>query len=324
MSGGTATGGPEGGKTAGLRPKVVLLTAYDAESEGLDETSGFLGNREFTAEVAVRGTSRPVVVDEAGEILLAVTGVGNVEAALTVDALVASPRIDCSEAYFLTVGSAGASPEVATLGSVVINDYILAWDQKHRYSPSDDREGDTWIETFSFKSDDEVCKTCDSVLVGAAREIGTSVPLTDSESLWQCRRQYPFEAAQSEPSVSVGASVSGSEFWHGRACSAQARDLAERYGVGRYYTTEMEGFGTAIALHRRGLLDRYLSVRGVSNFDRPHPGQPASESVTHDELAFDTCIENVSRVVSAIVSRILDNWTQWRDSVPPRFEATLS
>lgn len=300
-------------------PKVVLFAAYETES-GVDETTHWRTHFDFETRLTVPGIDAPVYFDPRRDVLLVVTGIGNVEAAATVSALVAAPDVDCSHSYFLTVGSAGTSPAVETLGSVVVNDHLLDWDQKRRWLPGDDRSDGASIDAFSFKSTEEVCKPCNPALVAAAVEFGSRARLTDDEALGRYRRQYPHRAAQSSPSVSVGASVSGSELWHGRICGDEARRLAERYGAAPYLTTEMEGFGTALALERYGLLDRYLSVRGVSNFDRPYPGQDVETSLEQGELALEACLENAYRVGSAVVSAILEDWEQWREGVPTRFE----
>ncbi|WP_435157710.1 hypothetical protein [Haladaptatus sp. DFWS20] len=46
------------------------------------------------------------------------TGMGISEAATTVTSILAAPELDCSDTYFLSVGIAGTTPEVGTLGSV--------------------------------------------------------------------------------------------------------------------------------------------------------------------------------------------------------------
>ena len=80
----------------------------------------------------------------------------------------------------------------------------------------------------------------------------------------------------------------------------------DEYDAGTYATTEMEEMGTATALDRFGLLDRYLSVRGVVNFDRPYDGQSIRESL-HDGVekeTFDATLDNVISVGAAIVDEL--------------------
>lgn len=100
------------------------------------------------------------------------------------------------------------------------------------------------------------------------------------------------------PSVAVGTSVSGSEFWHGSACSSGARRLSEHHGVSPYCTTEMEGFGTAVALELRPSI--------------PRTGHRREQ----DALALGICMENVYRVASAILAQLPDGWEQWQHGVP--------
>lgn len=296
-------------------PKVVLLVAYRSD-DGVDELRHWSSNLDFSRTITVPGIPEPVYYDHNLDAALVVTGIGNVEAGISINALLTSSAVDCSRAYFITVGAAGTTPEVGTLGSVFVNDYVLDWQQKHRWSLRDEPDerhpiGDRW-----FKPKQDVCKRLNPVLVRAAYQITSDVELTDSDESRRYSRRYPFAAASAVPSVAVGTSVSGTEYWHGRTCSAQAQLLASRYGAGTYSTTEMEGFGTAVALERHGLLDRYLSIRGASNFDRPFPGQTIPEKIEQDDLGLDVCLENVYRVGSSVLTRIVEDWEQWREGVP--------
>jgi len=297
-------------------PKIVLFTAFQNQDDEVDEVTAWRSHLDFSEEISVPGIEDPVYFDTDREIALVVTSIGNVEAAITVNTLVTSSLVNCEDSYFLTVGSAGTSPEVGTLGSVFINDCILDWNQKHRWSPADSQSDTAPIRPFSFKSTDEVCKRLNPSLVATAHEIGSSVELADSSAIRSHRKRYPHSPARSKPTVAVGTSVSGSEFWHGATCSSQAQYLADGYSAGTYSTTEMEGFGTAVALERHGLLDQYLSIRGISNFDRPLPGQDINESISQNSLALEVCLENVYRVGSSIISTILTDWELWRDGVP--------
>jgi purine nucleoside permease len=305
-----------------LSPKVLLLPAFrsGSESDSPGEFRRWAEEFSFSERIPVPGAKRPVVYDPRAEVAAVITGVGNVEAVATLTAVLRSPRLDFSETYFLTAGTAGTPPRAGTLGSVFVNDWIVDWDQKYRLAatdggdPADDES--TPLEPFAFKARDQVCKRLNERFVSAARRIADGVDLADSAEAERYRERYPEATARSEPFVGVGTSVSGSEFWHGAACSAQARRLVETYDAGEYSTTEMEGFGTATVLERFGHLDRYLSLRSASNFDQPHPGQSAAESVHGNTVGLDVSVENVYRVGVAVVDRILENWAGWAQGVP--------
>lgn len=321
--GSTPNGGTDGSASAdgtsstSIALDVLLLPAFAADDFSLeqdfpDEFELWLDAYEFDNSVSVPGTNMPVHYTDEG-IGITATGMGKADAAATVTAILASSRVDCSKTYFVTVGIAGASPEVGTLGSVFIADAVVDWDRKHRWAVRDgvtEAEREMPIELLSYRPHDYVYHLNDD-LVADARRVGESVELSDSEPTRAYRNHYTQEAARATPSVDTGTTLCGDEFWHGETIAEQAEWLTEQYDNGTYATTEMEEMGTATALDRFGMLDRYLSVRGVANFDRPHDGQSIRESL-HDGVqrdTFEVALENVVRVGSAIVDDLLDGET---------------
>lgn len=291
---------------------VLVLPAFAADDFRLSEDhepgdpetpteiQHWLDAYDFESELDVRGANMPVYYTESG-IAITATGMGKVEAATTVAALLGSPRLDCSETYFVTAGVAGAPPSVATLGSVFIADSVVDWDCKHRVS---DGEGGSRIELLRYRPHDYVFRL-DSDLVEDALGVAERVELTDSEQAEILREQYDDDdGARRAPFVGTGTTLCGDEFWHGTGFSEQANWLVEQYDVGTYTTTEMEDFGTAAALARFDALDRYLSVRGVVNFDQP----PKGDDGMHDgeEVVFELGLENTFRVASQVVDFLVE------------------
>lgn len=301
-------------------PKVLLLVAFRSESESKEpgEFQRWTDEFAFSEEIPVPGSSSPVFYDPREGVAATVTGIGNVEAVATLTAVLRSPRLDFSDTYFVTAGTAGAPPEAGTLGSVFVNDYIVDWDQKHRWAAEDGDGADESnpIQPFAFKARDQLCKRLNETFVSRARRIADGVELADSADTKRYRNRYPQTTARSDPFVGVGASVSGSEFWHGPTCSARADRLVRKYDAGVYSTTEMEGFGTVTVLDRFGHLNRYVSLRSVSNFDQPYPGQSITDSVHANSVGLEVSVENVYRVGAAIVNRIVDNWERWAHGIP--------
>jgi purine nucleoside permease len=68
----------------------------------------------------------------------------------------------------------------------------------------------------------------------------------------------------------------------------------------------MEDAATTTALERFGLLERYLSVRAVANYDRPAPGQSVEESFDGTEASLTLAITNAERVGAAVVEGLLE------------------
>lgn len=140
-----------------------------------------------------------------------------------------------------------------------------------------------------------------------AYSLGQQADLVDSDRAKQYRKLYEEETANQEPFVDMGTTICGDEYWHGSTFSNQASWMcSELYDVGRYATTEQEDYATATALARHGYLDQYLSIRSVSNFDQPYPGQSVVESLNEaDSGGFGPSIQNVFKVSSEIVDVVL-------------------
>lgn len=297
---------------------VLVLPAFAAEDFRLpgeeavadtqNELDYWLDAYDFDREVRVPGANAPVRYTDDG-VGITTTGMGKTAAATTVSALLGSPEIDLSDAYFVTAGVAGAPPSAATVGAVFVADAVVDWDLKHRWSdgeddPSESGAGASPIDLLKYRPHDYVHRLDDD-LVATATEIAEAVDLRDADEATAYCDQYAEETAQSSPFVGVGATVCGDEFWHGRPFSEQAAWLVEQYDAGVYATSEMEDFGTATALANFGKLDRYLSIRGVVNFDQPAPGQSAYESLNDGGLFLDLGVENAFRVASAVVDSLV-------------------
>jgi len=74
-------------------------------------------------------------------------------------------------------------------------------------------------------------------------------------------------------------------------------------GLGPYRATEMEDAGTAAALARFDRLAEYLSIRAISNHDRPAPETPPRESFFSSafEEGFEPAVKNAVAVARAVV-----------------------
>ncbi len=290
---------------------MVVLPAFAAddfttEADLPHELEPWLDDYAFEREYVVPGANAPVLVTDDG-VAITPTGMGKADAAATVTALLSSPTLDCSEAYFVTVGIAGASPAVGTLGSVFLADHVVDWDRKQTW---DEADGGRSMRLLPYRPRD-YAYALDEDLVATAREWATAVDLRDDERADRYRERYDQSAARGEPAVGVGTTVCGDEYWHGERSAEEASWLVEQYDAGAYATTEMEDFGTATALDRFGRLDRYLSVRGVVNFDRPPAGRSPRESVAEDigEVTVGIGLENAYRVASHVVDRLRDGAT---------------
>jgi purine nucleoside permease len=227
---------------------------------------------------------------------------GKANAATTTAILLGSSEVDLADAYVLSVGIAGVSPEVGTLGSVFIADAVVDWDHKYRLDPTEA----TPTGLLPYRRRDPVHRLNDDLVRDAARAV-EGLPLADDARLDSIRDRYDHDAARSSPRVGVGTTASSDEYWHGSALADRVQWFLDEYGAGKLCTTQMEDYGTATALARFGRLDRYLSVRAGVNFDRPPRNASSRESFDESEGSVELSVglENAFRVGSAIVEHLV-------------------
>lgn len=265
---------------------ALVLPAYE-ELAGLPgEAAPWHDAYSLDSVVEVAGT--PVPLHHNGRLGVVPTGVGKVAAATTVSALLSSPQVELSGALVCSVGVAGGPPAVP-VGSVVLADTILDWDDKCRFG------GDS-LALNPYTGEQGVFDL-DTDLVEWGRSVADGVVLREpAESVEHGQ-------AKGTPEILGGVNVCGDEHWHGGEIAEQVEWLLAERELGEYRVTEMEDAGTAFALERFGLLDRYLAVRGVSNHDRP-PGEGDPAESMFDpafESGFGVAVENAVTVGQAIV-----------------------
>ncbi|SMO78966.1 phosphorylase family protein [Halorubrum cibi] len=248
-----------------------------------DEADPWHDAYDLAERVDVPGVPVPLRHDGAG-LGVVPTGIGKTAAATTTAALCAGDAVDLSDALVLSVGIAGAPPDLP-IGSVVVADEIVDWDDKCRFDPDETEPvaPDPYTEgqgVFDLDPD----------RVGDAVELAAGVDLASA-------------GGGADPSVTVGTNVCADELWHGRTVAEHVSRFLDALDRGPYRATEMEDAGTAAALRRFGLADRYISVRGISNRDRPEPGESSRESFESSltERGLETGLANAVRVARAVV-----------------------
>lgn len=277
-----------------LAPAVLILPAFtNAEYTGdASEVAHWRDRYDFDREMTIPGCKHELLYASAADVALVPTGIGKSAAATTVAALVAGDTVDVDEALLVTVGIAGGNPDAGTLGSVFISDHVVDGDIKLRIGDATQRM--QWLV-------DEYVWELDTDLVDRAVAASRDVELADSAAAQAIRDDYDDSRS---PTVDTGPTVCGDEVYHGTTAATQVTQLCEGYGITEFATTEMEDAGTVTALERFGLLDQYVSIRAVSNFDREPAGADPTESIDRD--VFDLGTENAVRVGHAVVQEYIE------------------
>ena len=293
-----------------IEPDVLLLPAI-AFDPPWDERAPWLEEYDVVDGVTIRGADGPLYYTDDG-LAITTTGMGKTDAAATVAALFSTPELSLESTTVLSVGIAGGRPSMAPLGSVWLADAIVDWDRKHRWDPdevptgeradTDDEDTKPPIDPLVYRQRDYVYHVND-VLLERAYEATASVTLLDHPSVRETRQAYP-DAVDSDPTVEIGTSVCGDEFWHGSRYAREVQWLCEQYGVGPYATTQMEDAATARVLERFGALGRYLGLRAVVNYDRPGRGQTVKDSFEGSMETLEVGLENLVRVGTRVVDTV--------------------
>jgi purine nucleoside permease len=276
---------------------------------------GYLTNAE---EYQVRGAERSVWVNKEG-VAGSVLGMGKVRSSSSMTAILADPRFDFSDTYFIITGCAGTPPGVGTVASVFWADYLVDYDLGHRWGASEVPAGDP---LFSVRKGYEAVRTIEinPVLVQRAFDITKDTPLLDSEKSQEYRKNYPQKAAQRSPFVAVGTHVASDTFFHGPTLSKEAQYVCDINNAGTYVITEMEGVAVGYVIKKFGHGDRILSLRTAVNFDQGNPNESTLEHLDPEPGnypgGFSTGIQNAYNVGSRFVNEVVANWDSWKTDVP--------
>ncbi|KAJ9296828.1 hypothetical protein DTO271G3_5027 [Paecilomyces variotii] len=317
----------QGGKIA---PKVFIISMFAPEAEA------WWGIQEFNLlahNITVPGFS-PLFPDahctSDYSVCQLVTGESEINAAVTISSLVASPLFDLTKTYFFIAGIAGINPEVATLGSVTFARFAvqvaLQYEFDSREIPANYSTG--YIPQGSYAPGQypasiygtEVFEV-NTALRSLAVEFARTANLSDSAAAKAYRAHYAsetdiYKAGAAGPSV-VECDVATSDVYYSGNILSNAFQNTTRVltnGTGLYCATAQEDNATLEALLRssaRNLTDfsRIIVMRTASDFDRPYPGESAMYNLLYaDQGGFEPAIENIYAAGIKVVEGILDGW----------------
>ncbi|KAJ9142329.1 Purine nucleoside permease [Pleurostoma richardsiae] len=323
-----------------LSPKVVVVTFYD------DEATAYLSHQDeldFNAvNITIPGAS-PEFPDlhctSTGDVCLVTTGEGMTNAGNSIMALWNTARLDLTQTYFLTTGIAGGNPEVVGTNSVIFARFLVQPSMQYEidareipenfttgyfpqgtYSP-DDNWGYVYnTEVFSVNSD----------LRDLAAAMVNPAELVDTDDARLYRERYAvapaYAASLRSPGV-VRCDTATSDNWFSGELLAGA--VGERMrvwtnGSAVYCATAQEDGAVVAALLRAALAgkvdyNRIISMRSISDIDRPYPGQTVLQNLVYEDPgSYSSSIDNVYVAGSAIVRGILAQWDeQFKAGIPP-------
>ncbi|KAF2727054.1 NUP-domain-containing protein [Polyplosphaeria fusca] len=312
------------------KPKVFIISMFDPEAEiwwGIPEFDILAQN------ITVPGFS-PLFPDAHctadGDVCQLVTGESEINAAVTIASLVASPQFDLTTTYFFVGGIAGVNPEVTTICSVTFARYAIQVALQYEFDPREipanfstgyvpqgSKTPDEYPQSIYGTEVFEVNDALRKLAVGFAK----TATLNDSDDAVAYRALYNTSdglyAAGVEPPSVVECDVATSDvYYSGRILGeafANYTKLATN-GTGVYCTTAQEDNATLEAMvraHVAGLVDysRIIIMRTASDMDRPYPGQAATDNLFWAQQgAFLPAVKNIYLAGVKVVEGILDEW----------------
>ncbi len=280
--------------------------AYCAGGEEYDIVGGYDGNKLYVRD----------------GVALYVTGVGKVNTAMSLMAILMDSRFDFADAYIISTGCAGSAYEYGVMGDVFLITASIDYDLGHH---ADIREMVTERETtwfldpsyvpysYHLLNQDLMAKLYDlvkDVELETTPKTRNFMAVTFDNAAWAVR----------DPQVLRGTTVTGDNYWKGMYDHANAVLMTETYGApDPFALTEMEDNALAVVARRMGMLDRYIIIRDSVNMDVFMNGASpeslwdehfddalASEESVEAADIFATAMKNNFAVGSVIIDAILN------------------
>lgn len=282
---------------------------YEAYCQGGDEyevKGGFADNKLYVKD----------------GVALYVTGMGKVNTALSLNAVLTDERFDFSDAYIFSTGCAGSAYEYGVMGDVFVITAAVDYDLGHHADVRELPEGSvtTWFHDSGY--DSSSYKTFNQDLMEKVYDLVKDVEISTTEKTrnFMAAAFDNAEWAVRDPKVLRGTTVSGDNYWKGSYDHANALLMTETYQCpDPFALTEMEDVALAVAAERLGMLDRFIVIRDSVNMDVFMNGaSPESlwdpnfdESLASDDSVeaadiFATAMENNYKVGSVVINAILD------------------
>ncbi|KAF2726180.1 NUP-domain-containing protein [Polychaeton citri CBS 116435] len=312
-----------------VKPKVFIISMFDPEAEiwwGIPEFDILALN------ITVPGFS-PLFMDAHctadGDVCQLVTGESEINAATTIASLVRSDRFDLTSTYFMVAGIAGVNPEVATICSVTFAKYAVQVALQYEFDPREiPGNFSTGYIPLGSKTPDEYPQNIygtevfelNENLQKIAANFARKATLNDSDDAIAYRAKYAasdaYTAGTKAPSV-IECDVATSDVYYSGSILSTAfgnYTTLVTNGSGVYCTTAQEDNATLEALLRAAVqkivdFSRVIVMRTASDFDRPWPGDAATDNLFWAEQgAFEPSVQNIYLAGVEVVQGILDNW----------------
>ncbi|KAI0996692.1 Purine nucleoside permease [Podosphaera aphanis] len=317
-----------------MTPKVVIISLFSPEAsvwyQNTNQT-GSIGNL-LAINITIPGLS-PLFPEvhclSDRSVCQVTTGESEINAAATMTALVNSPLFDFRKTYFMVAGIAGVNPKYGTVGGVSFSKYAVQVALQYEFDFRDVTDNFTsgYIPLGTTAPDQyprdiygtEVFEVNES-LRDRAVQFASRATLMDSPSAQAYRALYrpndAFAAATKAPSI-INCDVSTSDTYFSGNQLGEAFENTVRLftnGTGVYCMTAQEDNAILEVMVRAAIsklvdYSRIILMRTGSDFDRPHPGQSATQNLFYPPSGiFEVAVANIYLAGLPVIQGILAEW----------------
>lgn len=255
-------------------------------------------------------------------------GEAEINAAVTMTAVMLSPAFNLRKTYFLIAGVAGINPKKATIGSITFAQYsvqvALQYEFDAREKPLDSPtgyipQGATQAGQFPQAIYGTEVFELNDHLQQHAVAFAKQATLEDSKQVQAYRSNYARDPAYgpgaARPSVIPCDGATSDTFWSGKLLAEAFENTAKLFTGGKatYCATEQEDSAVFEALLRGAKVElvdfsRIIAMRAGSNFDRPHPSETPADNLFIDHGGFPLALINLRLAGVEVVQGILKGW----------------
>ncbi len=258
----------------------------------------YCGGAKETAVPNMPGTARFFVNGNSGAAVL-VSGMGKNACALALTAVLSDKNYDFSGAYIVSVGCAGGSAGLTTLGDIVL--VTGACDNELGHT-ADIREFEDANSQTTWFADSSYDVTAGKLLSSALADkvygiIKDFKPYTTDASKRVMAANFGDEEwAVREPAIIKGTALSGDSYWKGEIGHNNAlKIVGSRNMPDPYAVTEMEELTVANTAECYGMLNRIISLRVVVDLD-VFLGNDSPESIWSGDGGNDASGDNSASI----------------------------
>ena len=238
-------------------------------------------------------------------VALYVTGMTQVNTAMSLTAILLDDRFDFSKAYIFSTGCAGSAYGSTVMGDVVLCTATVDFELGHTADIRDlQKTEQKWFHDEAY--DDVSFKILNEDLMNRIYELVKDVPVagTEKTKAFMARTFENAEWATRDPMVLKGTTVSSDNYWKGMYDHDKAVYQTEFYRCpDPFAVSEMEDNALAVVADRMGMLDRFIVIRGSVNMDVFMNGATPEQlwnSYSENELASEDGAESADIFITAM------------------------